>query len=480
MSSERRSRLRGPWWAAVAIVVVAAAIFRWKVVDSWHVPGGDGLHYHRLSQSLIRDGRYAFGPAPSPLAFTRLPGYPIFLAYIAVRAPADMELNLIRAAHANVLLDVGTALLVLLILRERKLGGALSSVLGLAATLVCPLLVLLSCYGLTETFSTFLATLEIWLALRAMRTRPILHAALCGVVAGVAQLTRADAATVAPAVALAIAFADFPRRTRLLALGACVGAAVIVFLPWPVRNLVRFHRPYLAATYWRDSNGNALPDEPVNWERTWGSGAEGESHLDLFFYFNHRLEPNGRNVLQPVMYDDEAERRRVLDLFQRYAKEKFSPPVTVGFAALARERARRAPWRTFVELPAKRIKKLWSPVPEYELPLRTPLLGLPEHRPVFGYWDDVAFALALVGAAGMFARGRGSPERRTFAILLACIASRSLLYGFASPIGVTERYLVEAYPLLLVFAAYGAAVALPDGARALRRRLSRRAATPSG
>jgi 4-amino-4-deoxy-L-arabinose transferase-like glycosyltransferase len=468
-----------PWrrWVFVGAVVAmlgASAIFRWKVQETWHVPGGDGLNYYSLSQELIAHGRFSFGPPPTALSFTRLPGYPIFLAYAAIRVPMDREHNWIRAAHTNLFLDLGTALLVLLILRERKLGGRLTQAAGVLGVLICPLIMLLSCYCLTETLATFLATLEIWLALRAMRTRTILYAALCGAVAGYAQLVRADAITVAPAVGLALLWSDVPKKKRLIAMAVGALVASAIFLPWPIRNLHNFGKPYFAATYWRDLNGNALPDEPIAWERTWGSGAEGEDILDLFFYFNHPFVGDGSNIFKPQMFDDEAEHQRVIALFRRYHKEKWTPWVKNEFVEIARERTRRHPLRTYLTLPLKRIAKLWSPVPEWELPMRTKLLDLPNRRPTFGVFDKGLYLLALIGAIALWLRGRGSPERRTIVLLVSCLIVRTLIYGFASPIGVTERYLIEAYPILLVLAAVAVTVTLPSLAMRARARFRRR------
>jgi hypothetical protein len=266
---------------------------------------------------------------------------------------------------------------------------------------------------------------------------------------------------VAPAVGLALLWADAPVRRRLQAAALFGLAALVVFAPWPIRNLMQFGEPHFAAAYWRKMNGDPLPASPIAWERTWSSGQEGESYLDLVFVLGVPANVNRPGIILPAMYDSEEEHRRVVALFQRYARESWSPPVVAGFDELARERTSRNPIRTFVTLPLRRIAKLWSGVPEYELPMRVPWLGLPRFRSVFRVYDGILFLAALAGAIGLWRRGPRSAERRLAAMLVACLLGRSLLLGLTAPI-VTERYLVEAFPFLIILGAYGAAVWLPS------------------
>jgi hypothetical protein len=432
----------------VGAIVALGLLFRLVVVWSWHAPAGDGLQYHALASELSAHGRFALGPPPRPLTYVRMPGYPLFLAYVAVRKPLDLERHLIRATRANVLLDLATALCVFAVLSR---FGRRAALIGLVATFLSPLMFLLSCYGLTETLATSLATVEVWLALRARRERLFLHAALCGLVAGLAQLVRNDAVTVAPAVALAIYWSAEPLRRRAAALALAAIIAVAVFAPWPLRNLRQFAAPHFGGTFWRDNNGTPLPTEIIDWERTWATSAPGESYLDVPIVFGGPLDPNRPGIILPAMYDSPEERARIAELFTRYNKEHLSPAVNAGFAQLAQERRRAHPLRTFVWLPLQRIVHLFSPVPEWELPMRSRLLGLPKLRPLFGWWDKLVYALGLVGAVVMWRR-----DRRLLVILGSWVAARAVLFSWTIPNATTERYLVECYPALIMFAALGA------------------------
>jgi hypothetical protein len=117
-----------------------------------------------------------------------------------------------------------------------------------------------------------------------------------------------------------------------------------------------------------------------------------------------------------------------------------------------------------VTLPLRRLVRLYAPVPEHELPMRSALLGMPRFRPALGWGDRVLFVLALAGAVALGRRGPGSPERRALFILAGAVGVRSAFYSYAVPLGVTSRYLVEVFPFLLVAGGLGAGAA----ARALR------------
>src|SRR5437870_2532881 len=92
----------------IAALVVLGLGLRLAAVHSFHAPAGDGLQYYALSQELARGHRFAYAPPPAPLTYTRLPGYPLFLAYVAVRqAGLGLVPHIVRATQANALLDIG-------------------------------------------------------------------------------------------------------------------------------------------------------------------------------------------------------------------------------------------------------------------------------------------------------------------------------------------------------------------------------------
>jgi dolichyl-phosphate-mannose-protein mannosyltransferase len=443
-------------WLVLGLLLVAGTTFRLRLVRDHHVPAGDGLQYWTLSQELLRAGRLAFGPPPAPLTFTRLPGFPLFLAHVAVRRhPADLETHLVRATRANALLGVGTGVLLFLILRERGFGQTIA-LAGLVGVVLCPLLFILASYGLSESLATLLATLEVWLALRTLRTARVRDAALVGIVAGAAQLVRADAAFILPAALLALAWAPAPPAHRLRLVAICLGAAVLVFAPWPVRNLVQFGRPYPAAWQWRTlGDGRPLPTGLLSWARTWATGAESEAYLDFVFAAEAPLDLGRPEILRSTMYDSRSERARVYTLFWRYNRHGLTPEIDAQLRQLAAARARRAPVRTFLVLPLRRLGALYRPVPEQELTMTSALLDLPRRRPSIRYWDFTVYALALLGLAFLLRPKAPADHRRTALVLAAAIVLRSTLVPVLVPLAVTQRFLAQVYPLLIALAAIG-------------------------
>jgi hypothetical protein len=442
----------------VALVLLASTALRGAVVSTWHAPAGDGLQYYALSQELRAHGRFAFAPPPAPPSFTRLPGYPLFLALVAVReAPLSVEAHLRRATRANVLLDGGTAILVYALLRRRN---GLAAAAGLAAAVTAPLLLLLGCYGLTESLATFLAALELFLAVRILEGGSWAAPALAGIVAGAAQLVRADAVTMLPSVVLAIVWSRAALRRRVIDLATCAVCAAFVFAPWPLRNLRTFGRPYFGGTVWRTLGGRALPASPIRWARTWASGAPGESYLELVFTIPLPADVTRPGILLPQMYNDAAERQRVSALFARFTSEGWSPAVVDEFASLAHERTHRHPFLTFVELPLRRVLHLWAPVPAWELPMDVPWLRLPERRWTFAWWYGAFYVLAAVGAVALWRHAPGGFERRVLGLAVVAVGARTALYGYAVPMAVTSRYLTEAFAPLAMLAGWGTAALL--------------------
>ena len=440
-----------PLWNRLlwAVFVLCALAFRLAIVASWHAPAGDGHQYYHLSQELVSDGRFAYGPSHVGLAWSRLPGYPLFLAFIAVRkAHLPLEAHLVRATQSNALLDVSSALLVVALLRRR---AARPLTLGLASILViiCPPLIFLSCYGLTESFATFLFVLELQLGVCILDDkRPALYACLAGVVAGVGQLTRVDAVTAAPGVLVAIFYCPLAWKRRFALLGLFVLASTVVFAPWPLRNIRRFGAPHFEGTEWLSQAGEPLRSGLMKWMRSWSGGEPGGAYTLFRIANGASIDPENRGVLLPQMYDDEAERAQLAEIFHRYDREGLSAKVDGEFIALADERARKHPWRQNVVLPAKRLVALWTPLPEYELPMRSGFLSLPRLRTDYDYVLKLMLLAALVGAFTLWRR-----DRALAIILLLPIVFRSVLHScFAHPCP-TQRYVVELMPSLMMLAA---------------------------
>jgi len=449
----------------LAALVLFGGLFRFALVYSFHAPAGDGLQYYALSQELAVRHRFAFGPL-LPETYSRLPGYPLFLAYVAVRQPGiGLVQHIVRATQANVLCDLGSAVLVFLMLQRvfGKRGGPglrAAPLLGAGFVLASPLMFRLSCYALTESLATFLATLALYLALvagQAARCAVRLGLSLLlGAVLGAGQLVRADALSLWPAL-LVLLLGLLARRRLAIGMLAVAGIGCLaVFAPWPLRNLQRFGHPHPFAWQWRTIDGTPLPTGPLEWARTWTTGSVGESYVDLAFALSLPLDPRRPGLVLPVMYDSDAERVRLISLYDRYNQERLSPAVNAAFFELAAERRARRPLRSYLVLPLRRLLAMWQPVAEHELPLRVRWLGLPSWRPLFTAWEYALYALAALGLWQLFRQRPGSGWRLGTALGLY-VATRSLLLCYTVPLALTQRLLGPVMPALLGLAACGAA-----------------------
>jgi 4-amino-4-deoxy-L-arabinose transferase-like glycosyltransferase len=454
LAQHRRALVTG----AIALAVVGGALaFRLAVVNSWHAPAGDGLQYYALSQTIEADHRFAFG-ANKPPQYSRLPGYPLFLAAVVHEAPTPLHTHLWKATMANALLDVATALLVFLIVRDRRLclGAATAA---FVAVIVCPMLLFLSCYGLSESLATFLTTLTLFLALRDGRR----WALAAGAAFGLLQLTRIDGFALLPALALALYFGARAWRERLVRAALFAVAAVVVFSPWPIRNMVRFGAPHFEGTAWMRQDGTPLPLGMMRWMRTWGTGEWGQDFALLKVANDGYLKVDRGGIVLPAMYDNDAERALVVSIFEHYNHGGLTPTVDAEFERLAQIRKQQSLYRYYVKLPLLRLRAEWTPMVEWELPMRTRVLHLPASRHLYDIFERVLFALALLGAA-MLARR----DARFVAIIVAVVGARAALHAFAHPFPV-ERYMVESFPAMMALT--GCGVMLPIAwARARRLR----------
>ncbi len=458
---QRWSSLRRPEiirGATVLAAVALALLLRILVVQSWHAPAGDGLQYYALSQELINDHRFAFGPTKPP-QYSRLPGYPLFLAVVAHEA-MPLHTHLWVAAQANAWLDLGTALLVFFMLRDRRLGlGAAWA--GFVAVIVCPMLVFLSCYGLSESLATFLTTLTLFCALRDGWR----WTAGAGAAFGLLQLTRVDGFAVLPAVALALWLGAKGWRA-LVRRGAIFAAvALVVFAPWPIRNYIRFGEAHVEGTAWMRQDGKPLPLGMMRWMRSWGTGAWGQDFALLKVANDGYLRTTRSGILLPAMWDSDAERQLVTQLFDRFNHEGLSPSLDAAFDRLAAERRARQPLHYWIGLPARRFVAEWTPMPEWELPIRSRLLHLPFWRTYYNIFQFLLIGLAFVGGVLLWRRG----DWRFVAVVVLVVGARAGLHALAHPFPV-ERYMVESFPAMMALAGAGAALSFAWARARLQRR----------
>lgn len=452
----RHARILGQ---AVLVLLLAAAglWFRLQIVESYSAPAGDGLGYYALSQELLHEGRYAFGPSPMPLSYARTPGYPLFLARIAVRrAPVEIGEHVARATRWNAGLDVVTATALFAIVRIGGVAGFVPALLAMIGLLCCPMSILLSCYALSESLATLLGVASLLMLICVPRTSrrwrlPVTVGA--GLCQGAAMLVRPDMITLLPAALLSLWWGHSARHRRMLKMALFLCAAATIFAPWPLRNWARFHHPHPTGAEWfTPRDGQILPTGFLRWMETWCASEVGDAYLPTRVAWRLPLLPYHPAMLNPGMYDGERERQQLEYLYSRYNTEGLTADVDAGFRRLAQMRTRRDPLRTYIKLPLRRWLALWRPLPEGELPMKSTLLGLPEARPRFEKFDNWLYTLALLGGIWLLFYDRTT--RRWLIILTAAVATRSIVIPYVLVIP-NQRMMVESFPLLIAIAAAG-------------------------
>ena len=450
MNRRRIWAVRGLLWL---LMLLPALMLRLTIVHAPRVATGDGLQYHQLAQILKTEHRFAYLPAPSPLTYTRLPGYPLFLALTQPNQALPMEEHLVSATRANALLDVGTAAVVAALASQLGLG-LFCQLFGFWAVILMPTMFMLSTVGLCESLVTFLLTMATYLAVRTRGSDPSIRwlwVALAGLFLGLAQLVRVDSLLTIPAVLAVLGLTAASWRERWQSWVLCLGVAALCFAPWPLRNLRLFRAAHAGGSPWIDMAGQPLPMGMMRWYQTWATGRIDGEGFHLMMVARHApLSPYRPNIIMPAMYENEAERRVLVRLFEQYSREGLSPAVDRMFYRLAARRLAERPLRVLVTLPLIRLGTLWSPMPPYELSIHSKLLGLPQLLPL---WNGFGSLLLLLSVAGACVACFESDKRRWVLALLLVPLVRSVGFVYLHPIPL-QRYFVEAMPVLLLFSGY--------------------------
>ena len=410
----------------------------------WHAPAGDGLQYAEIASTLLSAKRFALHDLKP--TWSRPPVYPLFLAYVVDKKVLPLEEHLIRATRWNGWLDASTALAVWLIAYRRRLFA--SGWMALVGVLACPLLILLQCYALSESLATLLTTLTILCAVFALDGRVLVWAALAGALGGLLMLTRTDGVTVIPPVLLGLCLATASRRRRALAIGLFAAAWMAVLSPWAYRNYRVFGQPHLLGAKWMAKDGTPMRTGPEEWMWTWERHASAglmnlrmlsRTHLDL-------------TLMPPDVIESPAERAAVIRALDHCNAVGVTKPVSDEFAKLARDRARHSPFEVFVKTPIGRMVDMWlDTIQEGDMPLNVAPFGLAQ-RSLFTRFDRRLYALALAGLALALLPGVGRRQWKLALLIAVAALTRTGVDGYTQA-HVTQRYLVEVYPLLILLAA---------------------------
>jgi 4-amino-4-deoxy-L-arabinose transferase-like glycosyltransferase len=441
-------------------LLATSAALALRLFFVWRFPAvvDDSRLYANIAENWMQHGVYAVTNSGRIMpTFSRLPGYPAFLAAIFyIFGTGNFRVVLL----IQVLFDLGTCFLIADLARHLLSERAAKAAFLLAG--LCPFLANYAATALTETLEVFFTALAFDLAVAGLfadqtaSPRPIRVWLGCGLAIAGAILLRPDGGIVLLAIGayllwllvrnLAKPQAAAESAAILLAGVLVATGALAPLIPWTIRNLHTMHRfQPLAPRYANDSDEPLMPGFN-RWVKTWT--AEYVSVEDI--YWNVPGDDIDFSKLPNRAFDTEAQRDQTRELFQEYNRDHdMSPELDAGFANLAAERVRAAPLRYYVWLPALRITDMWLR-PRTELFPSDPRWWEFNDNPlwlavslIFGLLNLIYVGLTVAG----FVRGR---HIRFIGLLLFFIVLRSLFLG--SMENPEPRYTLECFPALLVLA----------------------------
>lgn len=436
--------------ALVALLLWYGLSLRARIGQGFVFAGSDSYGYNKLADELREHGRYALGPEPEPLAWVRPPLYPLYVAMVKRDAKAEMSggEGWERIKRANVWLEVvGTGLLIFF--AARRMAGPVAGLGALALLMLLPFNALATPAALTETLATFLTmalgTVLVYLAHDGERRHPGWFAVGGGLLA-LGVLTRPDALLLAPAFLVPVLrFAGWRRRGLAIALTAA--GFLLVFSPWPVRNLVRFGEPHLlGGRIDRYSRPVVHYHGSWAWMRSFAKDWQPMTALTTCIY-DQRCYPPLWLFDAEGAFDSRAERAEVGRLLDLRWHEGHSAAVSAGFQRVADARRRAQPLRTEVKLPLSRFFAMWIADHDELVPDHSPVAKYREWlKPISFYVFCATWLGALACCALRSTRAAG------FVLGIAVYGRTAILaYTFYS----MPRYLLEVLPLAYCLIAAG-------------------------
>jgi 4-amino-4-deoxy-L-arabinose transferase-like glycosyltransferase len=288
-------------WLALAAITLAALALRvvWVLYTDTYPAGGDPHWYYNVATNIARGKgvvadhyRTIFDPDPvigEPTAAWP-PAFSFLLAGLwQITGISNEAAKLLNAA-------LGAATVPFVYLLARRLFSTGAGLLAAGVFAVFPNAIAWTPVLFPEQLFTLLFVFGLWLLVAAMSAeRPRTTALAFGAIAGLAIFTRGEGAVLLAAGALFWLHRDGWRRgAGLTALAA--GAAVVVLLPWTVRNRITMgawipvatnsgvalrigHSPWATGT-----TDVVTPPEPVDgvpiWEHTYHPETEVRSYRE--------------------------------------------------------------------------------------------------------------------------------------------------------------------------------------------------------
>ena len=340
----------------------------------------------------------------------RMPGYPAFLAGIAILfGRGNLPIVLSQAG-----LDLGTCIL------TAALAAALApraarrrvAIAGLWLAATCPFLANYAAVVLTEVLAAFLATAalvcfalslkreaaEFFVSGHRLRATATVFALFGALLTGVASLVRPEMPLL-----LAISGVLFVLRwwrslgwRKVMLSGAAMAVTFLLpLVPWAARNFITLHKVQISASRYVTLPGEYAPVGYHAWTKTWLV-----RYRDVYLtIWKIGEEPIELDDLPPTVFDSPAERARIAALLDQYNNSSnldISPELDREFAQIARERTTRHPLRTHVWVPLGWALSMWFTPRTELLPIDGKIWPLAEQ-----WQDSHADVLTTAGFAAL-------------------------------------------------------------------------------
>jgi 4-amino-4-deoxy-L-arabinose transferase-like glycosyltransferase len=446
---------------------LAALALRLLFVFRFPAVVDDSRLYADIATNWLQHGIYGITDSGQIMpTFSRLPGYPAFLAAIfSIFGPNNFRAVLL----AQVLFDLATCFLIADIGRRILSDRAAKAAFVLAA--ICPFLANYAAAALTETLEVFFTTLTFDLAVRGLLSFPNEHnsrfsqAVLwlgCGLSTGACILLRPDGGILFAALAAYLSLLlvrsvwsarrtkpnSAPRAAAILAAGLMLAlGAFSPLIPWTLRNLHTMHRfQPLAPRYANDADEIIMPGFN-RWTKTWIADYTSVQEI----YWKVPGDAIDITRLPQRAFDSPEQRLQTTQLFADYDQEReLTPEIDARFAVLAAARIHSAPLRYYLWLPALRIADMWLR-PRTELLPSDPRWWEFDDDPT---WLSVSIVFGLVNLAYVCAAAVAllrSRARFGIGLFVLFPLLRSLFLGTLE--NPEPRYTLECYPVVILAAA---------------------------
>jgi len=396
--------------ALVVLIAVAHGVFFiWYQRPDWNTHWPDQTGYRQLAESLATTGKFTKTPdAPEFVPETiRTPVYPLFVATIYKVAGTGQ----LPVALAQTVLFAAMCVLVYAI--ARHVAGERAAIVAAAATALFPPIPYFGALVMTELWTTFLFTLSVWLAIRALESKSLASFAALGVLLGLTALSR-PVFFLFPFALAAVGVVIFPLASvkngpPMRAWATLCVAAVITLLPWLTYNYVTLGRFTMAPA---GGVGRGLWEG--QWQATWSGRVQDEltrvaDATDDRAMLDERVraiaEREHTSAAPMLEYVHQwQDIRRIWTAADPNDRATARIAADQEYERVALENLRHDSWSHLVRRVARGVYILWAG----EIPIRFSDINELSTRTIRAIWAVQAaiFAAALVGLAMLFRTGR--------------------------------------------------------------------------